>query len=376
MKFRSFREFWVVFVLFIVVLSIPGQVIAQAVKEQNSSHSIPHAAQDPQGPVGVVNTGALNLRSGPGIEFNKVTVIYKGQVVALLGRWATNNWVKVRLYSGTEGWVNSVYLTTSVPVSQLPVLGGMPTPTPTPLPVQPATPIAQPTAVVTTGVLNVRSGPSVSFAVVDVVYQGQQLVIVGRNESSTWVNIRTPDNIEGWVNADLVQPSVAVDSLPVVDNPLDSPSAVVTTGAVNVRSGPGLDYSVITILYQGQSVALIGRTNNSSWLKVDLGNDQQGWLNSNTVQTNFPVSSLPVAEVPPPPNAAVVNVSWLNVRLGPGTNFDAFTVLQRGQVVGIIGRSANSTWVKVRLPNDSIGWVDSNYLLGSTPLTELPIVSP
>jgi uncharacterized protein YgiM (DUF1202 family) len=123
-------------------------------------------------------------------------------------------------------------------------------------------------------------------------------------------------------------------------------------------------------------VALIGRTNNSSWLKVDLVNDQDGWLNSTTVQTNVPIPSLPVAEVPPPPNAAVVNVSWLNVRLGPGTNFDAFTVLQRGQVVGIIGRSANSTWVKVRLPNNSIGWVDSNYLLGSTPLTELPIVSP
>ncbi|MGD2048395.1 MAG: SH3 domain-containing protein [Chloroflexota bacterium] len=373
MKFRSFGKFWVVFVLLIIVLSIPGQVIGQAIQ---SHLSIPQAVQDPQGPVGVVNTGALNLRQGPGVEFSKVTVIYKGQVVALLGRWATNNWVKVRLYSGTEGWVNSVYLTTSVPVSQLQVLGGAPTPTPTPLPVQPATPIAQPTAVVTSGVLNVRSGPSVSFAVVDVVYQGQQLVLIGRNESATWVNIRTPDNTEGWVNAGLVQTSIALDSLPVVDNPIDSPTAVVTTGAVNVRSGPGLDYSVVTILYQGQSVALIGRTNNSSWLKVDLVNDQDGWLNSTTVQTNVPIPSLPVAEVPPPPNAAVVNVSWLNVRLGPGTNFDAFTVLQRGQVVGIIGRSANSTWVKVRLPNNSIGWVDSNYLLGSTPLTELPIVSP
>ncbi|HCB50575.1 MAG TPA: hypothetical protein DEP47_13930, partial [Chloroflexi bacterium] len=46
------------------------------------------------------------------------------------------------------------------------------------------------------------------------------------------------------------------------------------------------------------------------------------------------------------------------------------------QVVGIIGRSANSTWVQVRLPNNSVGWVDSNYLLGKTPITELPIVSP
>lgn len=376
MKVQSFPKFWVVLVLLIFMLSLPGQVLAKAVQEPSSrglpSLSINYTAQDPKEPVGVVNTGALNVRSGPGVESSKVIVIYKGQVVALLGRWATNNWVKVRLYSGVEGWVNSIYLTTSVPVSQLPVIGG------TPPPIIPTPPESLPsaTAIVTTGILNVRSGPSISFGVVDTVKQGQQLVLFGRNQSATWVKVRTPGNTEGWVNARLVQSSVAVGSLPVVDSPLTSPSAVVTTGAVNVRSGPGFDFGVITILYQGQSVAVIGRTNNSSWIKVRLGNDQEGWIGSSALQTNVPVQSLPVVEVPPPPNAAVVNVNFLNVRNGPGSNFEVFTFLQWGQVVGIIGRSANSTWVQVRLPNNSVGWVDSNYLLGKTPITELPIVSP
>lgn len=376
MKFQSFRKFWGVIVLLFVGLSIPGQVFAQIVREQSSqtltSLSIHYTTQESEGPVGVVNTGALNVRSGPGVESSRVIVIYKGQVVALLGRWATNNWVKVRLYSGVEGWVNSTYLTTSIPVNQLPVLGG------TPPPVKPTPPESQPiaTAVVITGILNVRSGPSLSFVVMDVVNQGQQLVLIGRNQDATWVKVRTPDNIEGWVNARLVQTSVVVGSLPIVDSPLTSPSAIVTTGAVNFRSGPGFDYGVITILYQGQTVAVIGRTNNSSWLKAKLENEQEGWIGSSALQTNVPVQSLPVVEVPPPPNAAVVNVNFLNVRYGPGSNFEVFTFLQWGQVVGIIGRSANSTWVQVRLPNESTGWVDSNYLLGETPITELPIVSP
>lgn len=376
MKVRSFRKYWGVIVLLIVGLSVPGQVLAKAVQEQSSqrltSLSIHYSAQEPEGPVGVVNTGALNVRSGPGVDSSRVIVIYKGQVVSLLGRWATNNWVKVRLYSGVEGWVNSVYLTTSVPVSQLPVIGG------TPPPVKPTPPESLPTAtaIIITGILNVRSGPGISFGVVDVVNQGQQLALIGRDQNATWIKVRTPDNTDGWVNARLVQTSVAVSSLPVVDSPLTSPSAVVITGAVNFRSGPGFDFGVITILYQGQTVAVIGRTNNSSWLKARIENGQEGWIGSSALQTNVPVQSLPVVEVPPPPNAAVVNVSFLNVRYGPGSNFEVFTFLQWGQVVGIIGRSANSTWVQVRLPSSATGWVDSNYLLGETPITELPIVSP
>ncbi len=49
---------------------------------------------------GTVNTGALNVRTGPNINDAIVTTVYNGHVVAVLGRSATNTWVQVRTYTG------------------------------------------------------------------------------------------------------------------------------------------------------------------------------------------------------------------------------------------------------------------------------------
>jgi len=283
-----------------------------------------------------------------------------------LGRWATNNWVKVRLYSGVEGWVNSTYLDTSVPISDLPVLGGEP-------PVSPTPPDSQIIAVVTTGSANIRAGDGVQHGVVAVAGNGEQLVVIGRNVQATWIKVRNANNVEGWVNVTLVQVNVNVATLPVVDAPPAGPTAIVTASAANVRSGPGGEYNVIAVLYQGQTVTLLGRNSNSSWLKIRMGNGVEGWIGATTVQTNVPITNLPIVEAPPPPNSAVVNVSALNVRHGPGTGFGVFAVLRWGQTVSMIGRSAYSTWVQVRLPNGAVGWVNSNYLLGSIPITDLPV---
>ena len=58
----------------------------------------------------VVNTGALNLRTGPGVSYEPVTVINKGALVGLVGRRGLGVWVRVRLDNGLEGWVNSSLL--------------------------------------------------------------------------------------------------------------------------------------------------------------------------------------------------------------------------------------------------------------------------
>ncbi len=370
----SSRKFWVAVVLLLLLLIIPGQVSAEAEQTTTASNHVQLTnlakAEEPDQPVATVNTGALNVRSGPDISFSRVAVIYNGQPVVLLGRWATNNWVKIRLYSGVEGWVNSVYLNTSVPISELPVLGG------TPPPLKPEQPIYQATAVVITGALNVRSGPGITYGVVTVVRSGEQVLLLGRNSAGSWVKVRASTNEEGWVNATLVKTSVPVHELPVVDSSPAEASAVVIVSAANVRTGPGGQYDVVAILYQGQAVSLLGRSSGSDWLYVRLGNGQEGWVQTTSVQINVPIANLPVIQPGAPSNAAVVDVSWLNVRYGPGTSFGAFTVLHKGQVVSMIGRATNSTWVQVQRPSGAVGWVNSNYLLGKIPITDLPITYP
>lgn len=373
MKIRSQRKFWIAIVLFAIVVGIPAQALAQpewSSSAPNSVHfSISSNLPTLEEAVGVVNTGALNVRSGPGPSFGVVAVIYQGQAVTLLGRYASNYWVKIRLYNGVEGWVNSTYLNTNVPVNNLPVIG------PAPAPPAPTQPIAN-SAVVATGALNIRSGPGVSFNVVAVATWGEQLALLGRNAGGTWVLVRNGPGVEGWTNASYLHTSVPVSSLPVIGAPAPSPTALVVTGSVNVRTGPGAQYDSFAVLYQGQSVAALGRSTNAEWIQIRLGNGAIGWVVLSAVQLSVDLYSLPVVEVAPPSNAAVVNVGALNVRYGPGTGYGAFTVVYRGQVVALLGRAANSTWVQVRLSTGAAGWVNSNYLISSVSITSLPVTWP
>ena len=144
----------------------------------------------PGAPTAIVTTGNLNIRTGPGASFSTITSVPYGTTLTLVGRNADGTWVKVRTSSGQEGWANASYLTTSVPVSSLPIVDG-------------STGTGTPTAVVTTGALNVRSGSGPSYSSVTVVYQGSPLTLIGRNADSSWVKVRTPNGTEGWVNATL-----------------------------------------------------------------------------------------------------------------------------------------------------------------------------
>ena len=76
------------------------------------------------GPTATVNTGALNIRSGPGISYGVVTSVYRGTVLTLLARTADTSWVKIALWNGVQGWVNARYIATSYSLYSLPVEGG------------------------------------------------------------------------------------------------------------------------------------------------------------------------------------------------------------------------------------------------------------
>lgn len=82
----------------------------------------PPSPQPPTGATGTVITGALNVRVGPAVTYTAFTQITNGTTVTLLGRNDTSTWVKVILRDGRQGWVNASFLSTSVPVSSLPVL--------------------------------------------------------------------------------------------------------------------------------------------------------------------------------------------------------------------------------------------------------------
>ncbi len=75
---------------------------------------------EPMYPSGTVNSGALNVRSGPGTNYRTIAVVSGGTTVALLGRDGSGNWLKVKIPTGSVGWVNGYYVSTSYPIQNLP----------------------------------------------------------------------------------------------------------------------------------------------------------------------------------------------------------------------------------------------------------------
>jgi hypothetical protein len=74
------------------------------------------------------------------------------------------------------------------------------------------------------------------------------------------------------------------------------------------------------------------------------------------------------------PAIATVNVSGLNVRVGPGANYERFATMPYGTVVTLLGRNSANTWLFVLLPDGRQGWMFAAYLTISISITDLPIM--
>lgn len=75
------------------------------------------------GSAGIVAANVLNVRLGPGVHFRSFTRLTQGTGVNLAGRNAAGNWLLVQLADGRTGWVNAAFISTSFPISSLPVRG-------------------------------------------------------------------------------------------------------------------------------------------------------------------------------------------------------------------------------------------------------------
>jgi uncharacterized protein YraI len=165
-----------------------------------------------QAPTGIVNTGALNIRSGPGVSYNVITYVYRNTVLSLLARNADASWVKVATSTGVQGWVNARYILTSYPLSGLPIEGAA----------------GAITGVVTGYALHVRSGPGTGYAVLTSVYGGTVLTLLSRTYDATWLKVMLPTGTLGWVSTPYISTTYPVINLPVEGGTTPAPTPTPT----------------------------------------------------------------------------------------------------------------------------------------------------
>lgn len=133
-----------------------------------------------------------------------------------------------------------------------------------------------------------------------------------------------------------------------------------STGYLNVRTGPGTAYSIITKIYPGQK--FISDLYENGWYRIHLPSGSQasyGWSYGGTTVDNGHLEGSQETDW-------LQVVDWkgdLNVRTGPGTSYPVITTVSSGQRFACIEES--NGWYRFDLANVdgySYGWSSGNYM--------------
>jgi uncharacterized protein YgiM (DUF1202 family) len=202
-----------------------------------------------------VDTDILNLRASPGLFATVIARLAtndEGQVVDGPNRADGYDWYRLETDQGT-GWSVGDYLVAAGGSSGRFESGDAVT--------------------VDTDWLRLRTSPSVSAGVIAVMPSGTRLTITSTPRAAngyTWYKVSSGEFGSGWCAGQYLAAGgfTAGDEVHVID------------GRLNLRSGPGLDRSVLTVMADGASLTVTGGPRESDgygWYKVSSNAYGDGW---------------------------------------------------------------------------------------------------
>ena len=57
-----------------------------------------------------------------------------------------------------------------------------------------------------------------------------------------------------------------------------------------------------------------------------------------------------------------VTADVLNLRSGPGTNYEVVRTLQKGDLVTVFAKAPDGVWLSIMLPDGTRGWAHSDWV--------------
>ncbi|BCB04951.1 SH3 domain-containing protein [Bacillus sp. KH172YL63] len=133
----------------------------------------------------------------------------------------------------------------------------------------------------------------------------------------------------------------------------ESGGVTISVSTLNVRTGPGLSYPVLTKVHRGESYNIVDTDKEWYKIRTEAGD---GWVadwlvSADTVSTGNPSTK----------EEGTVNTDGLRMRKGPSTADQVITVLDKGDAVTVTGKEGD--WLKIESGNTS-GWVHREYITG------------
>lgn len=225
--------------------------------------------------------------------------------------------------------------------------------------------IGQPYAQVTGVRAPVFAGPGLGFWQFGALRRNVITPISGVTADRQWWLSETPIG-KGYLRAADVT-VVGGESVPVVD-----PGVIgtITTGAANVRSGPGPEARSLNVIQKGSQFFVIGRQPDGSWIEIRYRYGT-GWVKASLTSLGGGTSvSVPSTEGA----VAIADSNSAKLYSGPGTQYVVIGTLTQGAVLPIIGRSTSGRWLYVSSDLGE-GWLSANSAITRNYFGNAPIIS-
>ncbi len=262
--------------------------------------------------VTVVADQTVNVRSGPGAQFEIVARLEAGDTAVADGRDSADSlWLRVVLADNLRGWVATFTVIVSGDVQTLSIVSADPDSVP------PANAQGDEVRVVAVGRVNVRSGPAITYDVVGQLEAGDEAQAQARSsETNDWLLIESAE-LSGWVAFFTVTVLGNPDTLPlgvpeIGGSGLIPPSALTRTRYnTRLRAAPSFLAPVLEVIPFGSTVQPLARSSDGRWLYLAY-DGLRGWSLTSLLDVaaesveNLPLASLtrqPAATPTPAPAA-------------------------------------------------------------------------
>lgn len=305
-----------------------------------------------EGPFGVgdevvVDTDALNLRSGPSTSRGVFAVMPNGAQLTITGGPEEDGgylWYEVSSSTYGGGWCAADFLAAAGGSSGGGRFG------------------VGDAVVVDTDALNLRSGPGLDRGVLAVMSTGAHLTITDGPSSGdgyVWYEVSSATYGAGWCAEDYLAP--ASGSQGGFD---DGDIVFVDTDALNLRSDASDSAGIRATMPTGTRLEITGGAENRdgyTWYPVDSDTYGSGWCAGEFLSL---VSAATSNGISVDSTVRVIDGA-LNLRSDPGLDADVLAVLPDGHRLRVIGGpvgGASYAWYEVRSSDYGEGWCAAEYL--------------
>jgi uncharacterized protein YgiM (DUF1202 family) len=330
-----------------------------------------------------INVEFVNLRQAPADNAPALTILTpvsdRLTDFALVGRAMDDRhveWVAIDVPNFGVGWVEAPKVITRLSARYATVM------------------------VMTATEFGLTSGPAGgSGAGLPILQQNEEVFLIG-NSGDTYAQVETADGRTGWIPFSVLRFRQSTTSdvlraqgdtreaLAVADQgggapsivfpTLATPRLIVNTSFLNVRSGPGGEFSVVATLSGGDEVQALGISRDGFWF-LARGTFGTGWVDTDFVLFRGNIDSIPVID----PGAAleqatvqapvVIFSTSLTLYAAPGVNFGAVGFVNGPGELPVVARTADGLWVQISTPN-GFGWVLADQVVVRGDPNLIPVV--